>query len=297
MGDRLMEANWSNPRGHFEDMDFVDVHVAVFERLGLDRDGWNLAEIDEFPGDLVRHAHWLVDRNRSRGRAWGWKDPRGTLFARLWCRVIPDAKLAILFRAPWAVVDSLFKRGDAVFGSDPELAVRAWLFYNRCLLRLAVEHPQRCVVANVDHVAADPVGWVRAVESCIGVSLATPVAAVAEPNLLHGAIARAGRGIIQTHYPEAVELYESLHEVAWRPVSLADASSAESDPKLELSEWRDARAIHPRGREADGELEKAYEALERARRILEEIAPSDKAFMNRTSSFCIESGDDTKKGR
>jgi hypothetical protein len=293
MGDRLMEPNWSNPRGHFEDMDFVDVHVAALELLGMNRDGWDLTEIEEFPGDLVRHAHWLVDRNRSRKRPWGWKDPRGTLFARLWCRLVPDAKVAVLFRAPWEVVDSLYKRGDAAFETDPELALRAWFFYNRCLLRLAKEHPERCVVANVDDVAADPGGWVRTVQACSGVPLGAPSPAVAEPHLLHGAIARGGREIIQTHYPELVQLYESLSESAWRPNAGSGASLAE-DPKQALSEWREARAIHPRGRGADAELGRAYEALDRARKILAEIAPPDKLFENGQSLPAGESGDDTE---
>ncbi|HUU33183.1 MAG TPA: hypothetical protein VMW48_03915, partial [Vicinamibacterales bacterium] len=40
VGTRLLGANASNPRGHFEDEDFVELQQAVLRELGLSPDGW-----------------------------------------------------------------------------------------------------------------------------------------------------------------------------------------------------------------------------------------------------------------
>jgi hypothetical protein len=65
---------------------------------------------------------WLKARLRF-GKAWGWKEPRTTLFAHCWLELFPQARLLHIVRNPLAVATSLQKRelefqakGDAPSG-------------------------------------------------------------------------------------------------------------------------------------------------------------------------------------
>jgi len=69
VGERLMEGNWSNPRGHFEDMDFVELQRAALVRLGHHQDGWVRSELPEAADDLVSAARDLLARKGVHGKA------------------------------------------------------------------------------------------------------------------------------------------------------------------------------------------------------------------------------------
>ena len=75
VGERLMEANWSNPRGHFEDMDFVELQRAALERLGCHRDGWTTSDsTGASRGHRSRRAR-PGRRQAERGPALGMEGP------------------------------------------------------------------------------------------------------------------------------------------------------------------------------------------------------------------------------
>ena len=52
---------------------------------------------------------WLRQRLRS-GSAWGWKEPRTTLFVPFWLQVFPDALIVEIVRHPLAVAMSIRQR-------------------------------------------------------------------------------------------------------------------------------------------------------------------------------------------
>ena len=255
IGDRLMEGNWSNPRGHFEDMDFIEFQREALVRLGLHQDGWLVSELPELPQDLVDRARALVDRKQATGRPWGWKDPRTVLFLPLWSSLVPDATFAIVYRAPWEVVESLYRRGDAAFADDPELAVKVWFHYNRSLLTFALAAPERCVLTNVKTIVVDPAAWVAAVVRRTGLPLSAPTTAIYDPSLLHGEQACDRAGLLFRHYPETVELFATLDRYAFRPAGMdasapwAHGSTAEVERRLAMRDWFSAvRSLPPRSR-------------------------------------------------
>jgi len=53
---------------------------------------------------------WWLRRSLKRGKPWGWKEPRATLFARPWLRVFPDARFVHVVRNPLAVALSIRQR-------------------------------------------------------------------------------------------------------------------------------------------------------------------------------------------
>lgn len=260
VGQRLLEANASNPKGHFEDADFVEFHRAVLGRLGLNDDGWLASAVPPVPDALVAKARALVERKALRARAWGWKDPRTVLFLPLWQALVPDARFAVVYRAPWEVVESLFKRGDVAFADDPELAVRVWCHYNRLLLDLALAAPERCLLCNVDAISADPKGWVAAVAARTATPLADPDAAIYEPALLHGDASRRRADLLYRHYPDVVELFGSLERLAFRPagapapVVWTEGLRDDAERRLVMRDWS-AAASSDGGRLAERRAE------------------------------------------
>ena len=62
VGQRLLGANASNPRGHFEDEDFVEFQQAVLRRLDMNEDGWVVATSPPVPDAISARARALVER-------------------------------------------------------------------------------------------------------------------------------------------------------------------------------------------------------------------------------------------
>lgn len=140
--------------GHSENLDFVELHQHALAMQGLSSAGWTTErEIHPPAADEARDA---VARNAQPG-PWGWKDPRTTLFLDFWHELLPHARFVFLYRAPWEVIDSLFRRRDFPFFWSPALALEIWIHYNARLLEFARRVP--CSVTSIDSVAAHPEAW------------------------------------------------------------------------------------------------------------------------------------------
>ncbi|MEY2832560.1 MAG: hypothetical protein RLZZ574_1818, partial [Cyanobacteriota bacterium] len=110
IGDRLILENTTNSQEHFEDLDFVEFHQQVLNSQAIDTAGWKQNQFRMPPQYQIAAQDLLaVRQNRA---IWGWQDPRTTLFLDFWAQLIPEAKYVFVYRSPWEVVDSLFRRGD-----------------------------------------------------------------------------------------------------------------------------------------------------------------------------------------
>lgn len=266
VGERLLGAHASNPRGHFEDEDFLEFDRRVLRDLGADSDGWVATALPAPSAEWVGRAQALVAGKQASGRPWGWKDPRTVPLLPLWRQALPEAWYAIVYRPPWEVVDSLFRRGDVAFDADPELAVRVWQHYNAVLLDLAHAVPDRCVVAHVDAVAANPAGWVAAVAARTSLPLAAPGAGVVDPSLQHGGRARAFADVLRRWYPDVLATYDALERVAsaWagprRAARPGTATTNGLDAREAMSAWREAVAPPSRRTGPSGHDPHAHDA-------------------------------------
>ncbi len=153
IGDRLIEPAPSNPYGHFEDGEVVDIHEHVLKDNGAQ---WLRAE-PLIP--VVNPVRWramedLVLRRRKEHRFWGFKDPRLCLFLPIWKHIVPEARVVVVFRNPSECAGSLEHRhgrmiADGVgrqevhrrFLEEPDLALRMWLTYNSAVLRFVSRYP------------------------------------------------------------------------------------------------------------------------------------------------------------
>ncbi len=170
LGDEYFEATYGNPRGHFEDLLFVDFHKRILARQGLDFVLAPDTSIQVSPQD-TREAYTLL-RERSGRPQWGWKDPRTTLFLEFWRARLLQLRVLGMYRPYNSVVWSLMRR-DLRQNAGPikkmllpywhhprnrYLANRylaTWIRYNQALLEHAREHPAEVLLARADRMEAD----------------------------------------------------------------------------------------------------------------------------------------------
>ena len=211
IGPRLMGPYRGNERGHFEDLDFYELHKQFLRANGLHEDGFLTSGRPRAPADLVPAAEAIVADRRARGVPWGWKDPRTIAFLDFWLSLVPEARFLFVFRSPWAVAASLARRGDRPVQEDPTLAIRSWLHCNHLILEFVARHPQACLVREVGQVAADPAALCAAVRDRLGIPLGDPPD-LFEPGLLSAVPSPAHpRSAFEA---EAADVYQSLRSLA-----------------------------------------------------------------------------------
>lgn len=110
VGDRLLEAMFSNTEGHFEDLDFMEFHSEVLESQGQTHNGLDGGVIQQMDEASTQKLLALIHHKNSQHTAWGWKDPRTCLFLSIYRRLLPEAKYLIIVRDHAAVVNSLISR-------------------------------------------------------------------------------------------------------------------------------------------------------------------------------------------
>ena len=233
MGTRLLAAGRGNARGHFEDLDFQELHQKALRANGLHGDGIVPAGQPAVPEGLLPRARELIAERRATGKPWGWKDPRTLLFLDFWSEMAPEASWLLLFRSPWEVADSLYRRLDETTTSEPLLAIHAWMHANRLLLDFASRHPGRCLVRELGQVTAEPGRTFAAIRDHLGVPLGKPSACF-DPALLSGdrAVIEEQAELVRTLLPEADALYHELRREAGSAVPLpATRRRGHDDPR------------------------------------------------------------------
>ena len=102
IGDKLLEGDIGNSEGHYEDMDFLKLHMDILHENGLpgggvifpnqrefDFDGFNKIEISDY---YREKAIASVEFKSRLHKEFAWKEPRTCLFLPFYADIIPDAK-------------------------------------------------------------------------------------------------------------------------------------------------------------------------------------------------------------
>jgi hypothetical protein len=266
LGTRLLDAGRGNARGHFEDLDFQQLHQKALRASGFHGDGILPDGQPRFPAGLAGTARDLVAARRAAGAPWGWKDPRTLLFLDFWAEQVPEASWLFVFRSPWETADSLYRRLDEPCVSDPLLALRAWTHANRFLLDFVRRHPGRCLVRELGQIVADPAGTFAEIRDRFGVPLGVPPSCY-EPTLLGGdPDARAEQAaLIRALCPDAFGLYHDLRRLAESDAALPEplggttGDPLQATPVAAMSAW--ARGSRQRSLAA-ADLKRATAAAE-----------------------------------
>lgn len=164
LGDELLEALPSNPYGHFEDKEIVNLHQQI---LADNERTWM---VDEPFVPVVSPRRWqrmqhIVGRRNTEHPLWGFKDPRACLFLMLWKYLVPNAKILLVYRHFSSSTYSLGQRHSSDlflgrgsehvhrrFWEEPDLALRMWLVHNNALIAFARAHPGDTMAVSIDMV-------------------------------------------------------------------------------------------------------------------------------------------------
>jgi hypothetical protein len=179
---RVIPADAHNPRGYFEDEDFLTLHremLAAATPAGEEghRD-WGFAEKGAFDREALRafapRARALADERARAGRRWGFKDPRAAVLLDFWDAVLPGACFVLVYRPPWDVADSMQRLGAEVFLRHPGYAYAIWGWYNACLLDFRRRRRESTVLVCADGLTRDPAGLAALLAERLGLALEAP---------------------------------------------------------------------------------------------------------------------------
>jgi len=237
LGDELMAVGSGNPRGHFEDLAFYQLHQRILAANGLSLEGFTCHETIVVPPAARAEATELIGRRRANARPWGWKDPRTVLMLDFWAELLPEARWLFVVRPPGNVVDSLFRRGDTAFIVNPRHAIDVWVAYNRRILEFVHRNRNRAAVVDLDQVVADPAGLVATVANLLGTVL-TPPPSMFEEGLLGSVLPPHRAGLVRTVQPEAHDLHSHLRRLAGLETAPAGAPFKHGETAAAaLAEW------------------------------------------------------------
>ncbi|MDT9176852.1 MAG: sulfotransferase [Limnospira sp. PMC 1291.21] len=268
VGRRLMQGTEFNPKGYFENIDFFEFHLDLLRSQGVNIDGWTLQENLDVPDEFIDKANAIVDKN-SLSHIWGWKEPRTTLFLDFWAQLLPDAKFLLIYRSPWDVIDSLYRRGDEIFRNQPELAVKYWIFYNQKVLDFYNKYGDKCLLANIETIVKYQDKYVAEINQKFGINLTNPSPAVYDDSLMQANISEDGQrpSLIDYYFPEAIEMYQELESRGWHPNQTPDLSwnnQIKSSPYMAWAfrDWANYRLSAAENKSLRVELEGTQAKLE-----------------------------------
>lgn len=167
IGNSCLEASFDNPKGFYEDEDFLKIHIDILKQnqcIHLLRTNKNF----DISIEVENKAKELVAKRNSE-KNWGWKDPRTCLFLPFWKKRIPESKFIIIFRPYAEVVDSLHRRAQKLPLRRPLNYVTGEAFDEKWFpLR---DYPAKLVlhigkffpstVSLLDKLVLKPMRWIR----------------------------------------------------------------------------------------------------------------------------------------
>jgi len=211
IGDKLLAANIGNDLGHFENEDFYEFHQEILRRRKYHSDGWSLSTIQELDESEIIEANNIINSNKSD--QWGWKDPRTTLFLDVWKKLIPEAYFLFVYRKPWEVVESLFRRNtDKELIETPILAIENWQFYNEQILAFYDNNRERSLLIEVENMMHQSREVIELLNARFDFHLNESIAGIFNKNKFKNHINETQQFFCESVFPNCILLYKQLQE-------------------------------------------------------------------------------------
>ncbi|OAB62032.1 hypothetical protein AY599_06460, partial [Leptolyngbya valderiana BDU 20041] len=163
LGDRLYPSDRFNPRGYYEDLDFLTFQRRILIASCHSQDGgwpdWGWTEnetLDKSKFVAYREAARQLLETRKSLRLWGWKDPRTALMLEFWDELCPDANYIFVYRYPWDVSKSVSRTNPYIFNEASDFGLRVWDYYNRHILEFYKNHRDRCLLVSCNAIVCHP---------------------------------------------------------------------------------------------------------------------------------------------
>ncbi|MCL2935993.1 MAG: glycosyltransferase [Trichodesmium sp. MAG_R02] len=281
IGEKLVGPEYGNIRGHFEDIEFVELHKRILQSQHIDVLGSNV-ETKEITvkKQQLKIAKKLIknrqEENEKSNKIWGWKDPRSTLFLNFWLQLLPDAKFVFVYRSPWEVVDSLYRRNtDEKLLEQPEKAVKMWLNYNQRILDFYQQFSGKCLIGKVDNIGKNPESFIQAVNEKFEINLPAPPPGNFAESLLVKDIGKTTKpSLIAKYFPETLETYQQLEKNSIggnsevinqnSEVKIQDSKVKSESELWEFRDWLNIRGLEKQISSLETDLEKWQEIFREA---------------------------------
>jgi hypothetical protein len=218
-GSSLVPGDNSNPYGHFEDLELVQLHEEILKRNFSTWRRCNRRKVKIKQSDIQKARKILNSRYESLGDLWGFKVPHATLFLNMW-KEFPELKFVFVFRKPLDVVRSLLSRAGKQTYYKPYYWVQSVLtycVYNQEVRDFYLENPDRCVLIHNSDLLEDP----QETLAQISWKLALPEPRQLTEKLIDKSIINrnSGRFVeslsrILSKYPSAEKVYQELSDLA-----------------------------------------------------------------------------------
>lgn len=236
IGDKLLHRKTDNPMGHYEDLDFLNLHEEILAANGCT----HLVPLNKtlsISEPLQMRAHQLVQA-RTDKLSWGWKDPRTALFLPFWKSLIPGLKVLVVYRHYASVADSLMRRErkspaerkgwpklekrlsrrwQYSFGNRPLLRtyLQTWLRYNRDILQFTCTYPNDVLVIPIDQLPGLSSQIIGFLNANWGFELiANDIGNVMVDDQFHKAVPLLARQLARLAEPECVPVLAELDQLA-----------------------------------------------------------------------------------
>ena len=233
MGTDLLEAASSNPKGHFEDKEFLELHRQDLLAKGLHDSGlYGVEGPLRLSVSSKERASQMLEKRRSL-ECWGWKEPRTVLYLDHWKQILPQLKVVGVFREPEYVAQSLYRRlqKNKWYYTRNPLKRLAWYLdidlqpgkwekvfldtgslYNQQLISFADRFPGDTLLLELGDILESPDRAGKVVASFLGSQKAlVPFQEVFEPSLMT-ATAKVMQGIPDPVYQQLIRYKYPLNK-------------------------------------------------------------------------------------
>ena len=244
LGDNLIPAGEDNPKGFWEDRDFLAINEELLRHLGSSYDrlapAWRFVESDPTISALKLKAAQLMVRKATRtGQPWGLKDPRTSRLLRFWRDVICSCDLSlscvIALRNPLSVALSLQKRNH--ISADKSYVL--WLQHMLPTVLDTVGFPR--VVVDYDLLIDQPSIQIRRMANALdldmkdeGASAAEAVDDILAPELRHFEFAMDHLRLDGRVPEDVAAAYDILRQLARDEAGIGEAGVQQEFEAMDL---------------------------------------------------------------
>ena len=178
LGDNLYPAAIDNPKGFWEDTDFLGINEELLAHLdySVDRLGlidWQMPST-AIVESLELKAEKLVSERCKKNALWGFKDPRTARLLPFWQAVFErvgcDVRYVIATRNPISIVESLYKRSGFEGGTT------FYLWLEHLIPAISGTMNAKRVVVDYDQLLENPKLQLLRVAKALGVTAPEPLA-------------------------------------------------------------------------------------------------------------------------
>jgi hypothetical protein len=216
----------SSQNQEIEKLDFSSLQAEILRNQGIDSQVWTSTKEPDINDTWVQKAQELAQKY-SDAEIWGWNDPNTALLLEFWAKILPEAKFLLIYRAPWEVVDSLYRSSEEIpFEKQPSLVFQSWINYNQKILQFYNKYQHRCLLSNIQTIVDHQSPYIQEINHKFNLKLGSPSPKVYDTSLLNTETSQNSYrlGLIDYYCPDVTQNYQELEGRSWHPNNNPDWS-------------------------------------------------------------------------